>query len=41
MQEPWAREYATRPGATVVQSVEDVLAALKSELQPVEQLTLS
>jgi len=41
MHEPWAREYAKRPGATVVQSVDDVMAALDSELQPVEQLTLS
>jgi len=41
MQEPWARDYASRPGTTVVQSVDDVLAALRSELQPVEQLTLS
>jgi DNA processing protein len=41
MQEPWAREYAKRPGATVVESVGDVMAALESELRSVEQLTLS
>src|SRR5207248_2944280 len=41
MQEPWASEYAKRPGATVVQSVDDVMVALDSELQSVEQLTLS
>jgi DNA processing protein len=41
MHEKWARDYAERPGATVVQSVDDVLAALESELQPLaEQLTL-
>jgi DNA processing protein len=41
MHEPWAKKYAERPGATVVQSVDDVLAALDSELQPREQLTFS
>lgn len=41
MHEPWARDYAKRPGAMVVQSVDDVLAALETELQPVEQLTLN
>lgn len=41
MQESWASEYAKRPGATVVQSVDDVMVALDSELQSVEQLTLS
>lgn len=42
LHEQWARDYAQRPGATVVQSVDDVLAALETELQPLsEQLTLS
>jgi DNA processing protein len=42
MQEEWARKYAERPGATVVQSVDDVLAALESTLlQPTGQLTLT
>lgn len=42
LHEQWARDYAERPGATVVQSVDDVLAALETELQPLnEQLTLS
>lgn len=42
LHEQWARDYAERPGATVVQSFDDVLAALESELQPLtEQLTLS
>jgi DNA processing protein len=42
MQEDWARKYAERPGATVVQSVDDVLSALESMLlQPTGQLTLS
>jgi DNA processing protein len=39
MHEPWARSYAERPGVAVVQSVDDVLAALDAELRPVEQLT--
>jgi DNA processing protein len=42
MHEDWARKYAERPGATVVQSVDDVLAALETELQSLgEQLTLA
>lgn len=41
MHEQWARDYAKRPGATVVQSVDDVMAALESELQPFGQLALS
>lgn len=41
MHEEWARRYAERPGATVVQSVDDVLAALDTELRPVAQLTLT
>lgn len=39
MQEPWAREYAERPGATVVRSVDDILEVLVQLAQPVEQLT--
>jgi DNA processing protein len=41
MHEPWAKRYAERPNATVVQSVDDVLAALEAELRPVSQLTLA
>jgi DNA processing protein len=41
MHEEWAQRYAERPGATVVQSVDDVLAALDTELRPVAQLTLT
>jgi DNA processing protein len=41
MHERWARDYAERPGATVVRSVDDVLVALESELRSgVSQLTL-
>ena len=41
MHEKWARDYAERPGATVVKSVDDVLVALESELRSgVSQLTL-
>lgn len=31
LQEEWARDYAERPGATVVTSVDDVLAVLDAE----------
>ena len=41
MHEEWAQRYAERPGATVVQSVDDVLAARDTELRPVAQLTLT
>jgi DNA processing protein len=41
MQEPWARDYAQRPGAQVVDSVGDVIEALDTDLTPVEQLTLT
>jgi DNA processing protein len=41
MHEPWAKRYADRPNATVVQSVDDVLAALEAELRPISQLTLA
>jgi DNA processing protein len=34
----WAREYAKRPGTTVVSSVDDVLAALDELLRPASQL---
>jgi DNA processing protein len=41
MHEKWAHDYAERPGATVVKSVDDVLVALESELRSgVSQLTL-
>jgi DNA processing protein len=41
MHERWARDYAERPGATVVKCVDDVLVALESELRSgVSQLTL-
>lgn len=42
MHEKWARDYAARPGATVVTGVDEVLTALDSELRGgVDQLTLS
>ncbi|MBA3736660.1 MAG: DNA-protecting protein DprA [Actinobacteria bacterium] len=41
MHEPWARRYAEKPGATVVQDVDDVLATLDAELRPVSQLSLT
>lgn len=41
LHEEWARRYADRPGATVVESVDDVLSALDGELRPVAQLTLT
>lgn len=41
MQEPWARDYAQRPGAQVVNSVGDVIEALDRDLTPVQQLTLT
>jgi DNA processing protein len=40
LHEEWARKYADRPGALVVDSVDDVLSALEAELQPVAQLSL-
>jgi DNA processing protein len=40
MQEPWASDYAARPGATVVKSVEDVLDTMHVSLALPEQLTL-
>lgn len=41
LHERWAREYAERPGATVVGSVDDVLGALESETRTgVAQLAL-
>jgi DNA processing protein len=40
MQEDWARQYAERPGTTVVESVDDVVDELESVLRPVSQLTL-
>jgi DNA processing protein len=41
MQEPWARDYAERPGTTVVKSVRDVIAALDADLAAAQQLTLT
>ncbi len=41
MQEPWARDYAQRPGAQVMNSVGDVIEALDKDLTPVQQLTLT
>ncbi|MGH2717888.1 MAG: DNA-processing protein DprA [Actinomycetota bacterium] len=42
LQEAWARDFATRPGATVVKSVDDVLAVLEAEqvVQGAEQLSI-
>jgi DNA processing protein len=39
-QQEWARKYASRPGTTVVRSVEDILRVLDDAQRPVEQLTL-
>jgi DNA processing protein len=41
MQEQWAREYAERPGAIVVKTVKDVIAALEVELNPARQLSFT
>lgn len=41
MQEPWARDYAQRPGTTVVKSIDDVITALDTDLTPAQQLTLT
>ena len=41
MQEQWARDFAERPGVTVVRSATDVLDVLVELAQPIEQLTLS
>ncbi|MGH9891772.1 MAG: DNA-processing protein DprA [bacterium] len=40
LQEEWAKRYAEKPGATVVDSVDDIIQVLTSMAQPVEQLTL-
>lgn len=40
MREEWAQKYATHPGATVVESVDDVVEVLAALAQPVEQLVL-
>lgn len=41
MQEEWALRYAKRPGATVVESVDDILDVLIALASPTEQLTLT
>jgi DNA processing protein len=41
MQEEWAQRYAERPGASVVESVEDILPVLVAMARPAEQLTLA
>jgi DNA processing protein len=38
--EEWAQRYAGRPGATVVQSVDQIVAALDADLAPPPQLSL-
>jgi len=40
MREEWAKRYAEHPGATVVQSVDDVVDVLAAATQRVEQLVL-
>jgi len=40
MQEPWAQRYAEHPGTTVVDSVDDIVAALTVLAEPPTQLTL-
>lgn len=39
LEHDWARDYAQRPGAYVVSSVDDVISHLKEVLSPVTQLT--
>jgi DNA processing protein len=41
MQQEWAQRYSTRPGAVVVQRVEDVLDVLTSAAKPTQQLTFA
>lgn len=41
MQEKWAQQHAERPGAQIVDSVEDVIAALNEAARPARQMTLS
>ena len=41
LQEDWARQYATRPGATVVKSVDDVLNVLDAEVAAERSAQLS
>ncbi|HMH46924.1 MAG TPA: hypothetical protein VK538_04350, partial [Solirubrobacteraceae bacterium] len=40
LQEEWAQRYRNRRGASVVSSVEDVVAALEAEREPVTELQL-
>lgn len=40
MQEDWARDFARRRGATVVASVEDVVAVLDEDAAPADQMAL-
>lgn len=40
LREEWAKRYAEHPGATVVQSVDDVIGVLTASAQRVEQLVL-
>lgn len=41
LQQEWAQRYSKRPGAVVVQRVEDVLEVLASAAKPTQQLTFS
>jgi DNA processing protein len=41
MRETWAKQYAARPGATIVRSVDEILAALDADLRLGQQLTLT
>jgi DNA processing protein len=41
LHEEWARRYAERPGATVVESVDDVVGILDELLNPPVQLSLT
>ena len=40
MREEWAQKYAQHPGATVIDSIDDVVDVLAALAQPVEQLVL-
>jgi hypothetical protein len=40
MQEGWARSYATRRGAVVVDGVDDVVSVVETAREPVTELQL-
>jgi DNA processing protein len=40
-EEEWARRYASRPGVVVVDGVDDIVAVLEAEREPITELRLS